>query len=92
MAAFLLVRHTVKDFATWKAGYDTHLPKRQEAGLIEHRLLRGADDPNDVVLLFEARDLERARAFAASDELRERMRSLGVQGRPELCFLRDQGT
>lgn len=85
--AFLLIRHKVKDFMAWKAGYDAHHPQRTEAGLTEHYLLRGADDANEVVLLFEARDLERARAFATSADLREKMQEVGVIDKPEIYFL-----
>jgi hypothetical protein len=41
------------------------LPARQKAGLKELHLLRNADDPNEVILLFEADDLQKAREFAA---------------------------
>lgn len=84
---FLLVRHRVQDFRRWKAGYDAHLPKRAEAGLTEKYLLRDADDASQVVLLFEAQDLDRARAFAASADLRQKMDELGVIDRPDIYFL-----
>ena len=58
----LLVRHNVADFAKWKPVYDAHLAARQKAGLREKNLLRSIDNPNEVVLLFEAEDLKRAQA------------------------------
>jgi hypothetical protein len=87
MASYLLVRHKVKDFSTWKSGYDAHLPKRNEAGLTEKHLLRGASDPNEVVVLFEAKDLGRAKAFAESADLRETMQKVGVVDKPDIYFL-----
>jgi hypothetical protein len=87
MASFLLIRHKVRDFAEWKRGYDAHLPKRVEAGLTEKHLLRGAQDSNEVVLLFEAKDLNRARAFAETAELRETMQKVGVLDKPDIYFL-----
>ena len=66
MASFVLIRHKVRDFSEWKRGYDAHLPKRTEAGLTEKHLLRGANDPNEVVLLLEAKDQNRAKAFVES--------------------------
>lgn len=87
MAAFLLVRHKVRDFSEWKRGYDAHLPKRAEAGLTEKHLLRGADDSNEVVLLFQVRDLNRAKAFTASADLRETMQKFGVLDKPDIYFL-----
>ncbi|MFN7972627.1 MAG: cyclase [Acidobacteriota bacterium] len=87
MPSFVLVRHKVKDFATWKPFYDAHIGKRQEAGLTERQLMRADDDPNHVILLFEAKDLGRARAFAESPDLRETMTKAGVMDRPDIFFL-----
>ena len=87
MASYMVVRHKVRSFTEWKAGYDAHLPKRVDAGLTEKHLLRGADDPNEVILLFEARDLNRARAFAESADLRETMQKVGVIDKPDMYFL-----
>jgi hypothetical protein len=87
MANFLLVRHKVRDFSEWKRGYDSHLPKRIEAGLTEKHLLRGANDPNEVVILLEAKDLARAKAFAESPDLRETMQKVGVLDKPDIYFL-----
>jgi hypothetical protein len=89
MATYMLVRHTVRDFSAWKPGYDAHLSKRAEAGLTEMHLLRGAHDANEVVLLFRAADLGRAKAFAESSDLREVMTKVGVVGRPDIYFLTD---
>jgi uncharacterized protein YeaO (DUF488 family) len=87
MAGFLLVRHKVRDFSEWKRGYDAHLPKRAEAGLTEKHLLRGANDSNEVVLLFQAKDLNRAKAFVESADLRETMQKFGVLDKPDIYFL-----
>ena len=70
-----------------KPVYDNHLPARQKAGLKEVHLLRNIDDPNEVVLLFEAEDVQRARDFAASSDLRETMQRSGVVVRPALRLL-----
>jgi hypothetical protein len=87
MASFLLVRHKVRDFSEWKRGYDAHLPRRAEAGLTEKHLLRGANDSNEVVLLFQAKDINRAKAFAESADLRETMQKAGVLDKPDIYFL-----
>ena len=84
---FMLLRHKVRDFKTWKAGYDAHQPARTEAGLAEKHLLRNSDDPNEVVILFEAQDLDRAKAFTQSADLREKMEEFGVIDKPDIYFL-----
>ena len=83
----VLVRHNVADFAKWKPVYDAHLAARQKAGLREKNLLRSVDNPNEVVLLFEAEDLKRAQTFAESTDLREAMQKAGVVGKPDILFL-----
>lgn len=89
MSTFMLVRHKVRDFTDWKAGYDAHRPRRQEAGLTELHLFHGSDDPREVVLLFEDQDLSRAKEFAASTDLQQKMQEVGVVDRPEIFFLKD---
>ena len=83
----LLVRHLVADFAKWKPVYDDHLASRQKAGLRETNLLRSINNPNEVVLLFEAEDLKKAQAFSESSDLREAMQKAGVVGKPDILFL-----
>ena len=83
----LLVRHKVLDFSKWKPAYEAHLPARQQAGLREEHLLRNMDDPNEVILLFEVKELEKAKEFGASAGLREAMQDAGVVDKPDLYFL-----
>jgi len=90
MITTIFVRHRVKDFTIWKKAYDAHLPKRIEAGLTERGLFRVDTDPNEVVILFEAKDLVRAKKFAESVELREVMEKAGVIGKPDILFLNEQ--
>jgi hypothetical protein len=85
--SYLLIRHKVKNFDTWKRAYDDHRVARKVSGLKELRLLRTRSNPNDIVLLFEARDAEKARAFAKSKDLRDAMKAAGVMGTPEILEL-----
>ena len=55
----------------------------------EVRLLHGADDPNDLTLLFETSDLPKTKAFAESSDLQEVMKKAGVVGEPEISYLKD---
>jgi hypothetical protein len=87
MSNYILIRHKVKDFSEWKHAFDGHQPKRAEAGLTEKHVLRGAQDPNEVVVLFEARDFNRATAFTESADLRDAMQKAGVLGKPDVYFL-----
>ena len=84
---YVLIRHKVADFTKWKTIFDAHRGVRQEAGLKEKYLLRDVLDLNGVVILFEATDLQKARSFMDSADLREVMKKAGVLGKPEVSFL-----
>jgi hypothetical protein len=85
--AHMFIRHKVQDFDKWKPVYDSHQQARAAAGLQELHLWRNGDDPNDIFLLFEVADVEKAKAFARSSDLKERMRDAGVMGAPDIFFL-----
>ena len=85
---YILIRHKVADFAKWKPVYDAHSSARQKAGLKEEHLFRNAENPNEVLLLFSMEDVDKAKAFAASGDLREAMKKAGVSDKPDLYFLR----
>jgi len=84
----MLIRSKVADFAKWKPVYDAHLSARQKAGLKEEHLFRNADDPNEVLLLFSVEDLDKAKTFIASDDLRQAMEKAGVSDKPDVYFLK----
>ncbi len=84
---YVLVRHKVADFSTRKAAYDSHFPARPKAGLKQEHLLRDIDNQNEVILSFEAQDVEKAREFSNSPDLREAMQKAGVVDKPDIYFL-----
>jgi hypothetical protein len=85
---YLMVRHKVADFAKWKPVYDAHGSARGDAGLKEVHLLRNIDNPNEVILPFSADDLDKAKAFTASADLRDAMQRAGVTDKPDVWFLK----
>ncbi len=64
------------------------LSARQKAGLKEEHLFRNADDPNEVMLLFSVEDVDKAKAFTGSDDLRQTMENAGVSDKPDFYFLK----
>lgn len=85
--SYLLVQQSVEDYNKWKAVFDEHGAARQAAGSKGGFVLRNADDPNQITILLEWDNLDSARAFAGSDELREAMQRAGVTGPPNVYFL-----
>jgi hypothetical protein len=49
--------------------------------------MRNTENPNEVIILFEAEDLQKAKEFGASSDLRERMQEAGVVDKPDIYFL-----
>ena len=87
---YALFKARVKDFAAWKESFDAVKMKRQEAGITERYVLRGADDRNEVVLLLEVKDLARAKAYFESPFLKNVMEKGGVIGKPEFHVFNDE--
>ena len=85
--AYILVRHKVQDYAKWKPGFDEHATTREANGSKGGLVFRNADDPNEVLVLLEWDDLEKARQFAQSSDLREKMQEVGVVDQPDVYFL-----
>ncbi len=82
----MIIHHRVRDYATWRPVFDAHEPARTAAGLSNGRVFRSADNPNDLILLFDFADRRKAEEFAASDELKTAMQRAGVEGRPDMHF------
>lgn len=85
--ALIIVRHKVKDFATWKSAFEGHQASQTAAGLLNPRVFRSADDPSEVVILFDAQDIGEAKQFADSPDLQSAMASAGVTDKPDIYFL-----
>lgn len=84
---YLLVRHKVADYAKWKPLFDQHAETRKANGSRGGQLLRNANDPNELLILFQWDDLNKARQFAESSDLRETMQRAGVIDQPDVYFL-----
>ena len=87
--ASMFIKLRVADYAKWKAVFDENEAVRTANGITAHSLHRDADDPNVIIVAFRVSDLNRAKEFAASDELRSTMERAGVQGPPEIWFADD---
>ena len=83
----ILIRHKVADFGKWKPVYEDHRFAREAAGLKDLHLWRNEGDPTEIIVLFEASDLAKAKEFIGSSDLKEKMQAAGVQGAPDIMFL-----
>jgi hypothetical protein len=82
----LIVQHRVKDYRKWRRAYDDHAATRRKAGLGSGQVFRGADDPRKVAIVFKVKDIDKAKAFTQSDDLKKAMKAAGVVGKPTIMF------
>jgi len=85
----LIVQHRIKDYRKWRRTHDAHAPMRRKAGLSLGRVYRGADDPDQIAVVFKIRDSEKAKDFAKSDDLRKAIKAAGVIGKPTITLIVD---
>jgi heme-degrading monooxygenase HmoA len=71
--AFVLIEHLVGDFETFKQVYLDDGERRRMSGSQGGTVYRAADDPNNVIIVLEWDDAERAREWAESLELNQAM-------------------
>jgi quinol monooxygenase YgiN len=88
----VLVHHQVADYNNWRSVFDAALDFRHNGGECSCRIFRKAGNPNDLTLLFEWENIDRAKHYMTSDELREKMRQAGVIGVPEIQYLAEMYT
>ena len=83
----IIIQHTVKDYAKWKAGYLAHDSMRLAYGISQYRLGRGMIDSNMVVVVDKITDVAKAKEFAASPNLKDAMAKSGVTGKPTVSYV-----
>jgi heme-degrading monooxygenase HmoA len=71
--AFVLIEHLVGDFEVFRQVYLDDGERRRISGSKGGKVYRAADDPNNVIVVLEWDDTERAREWAASLELEQAM-------------------
>ena len=84
---YLMLKISVEDFAKWKDTFDRIEPERINAGSKGGYIFRNVDDQNQVVLILEMEDLDRAREFLGSPQSQQAMQEAGITGVPEILFL-----
>ena len=85
----LLIRHTVADYDAWRRAFDADAGTRRANGSGGARVFRSDADPDEVWVLLEWDDLQRARLFVRSDDLMDLMERAGVTDRPDCWYLEE---
>ncbi len=79
------IKHGVTDVARWRQAFDEHDEDRRRYGLTVRSVEQSPDD-SEIIIVLDATDLERAKEFAASANLREAMLGAGALGPLEIWF------
>lgn len=85
----MLIRLKVADFAAWLPAFAGEGAIRRAHGARQERVFRNALDPNEVFVLLDWDDLERARLYADSDDARVAPWQAAVSDSPEIWLLQD---
>jgi hypothetical protein len=84
---YLIVKHRVEDFDTWHEVFHSNEHMLAESGFGKMEILRGAFEPNLVVVILEVKDQAKAKAFTSSQGALDSANLGGVIGNPESCWL-----
>ena len=87
--AQLLIKHKVKDYPSWKKVFDGFIETRRASGEKSYKIMHPENDGNDLLAIFEWDNLENAKKFAGSSQLKQTMGNAGVIGQPEVYFLEE---
>ncbi len=85
--ATLIVHHKVQDYSAWRKIFDEDATRRKEYGSTRFQVLKSASDPNDLTVIMDSPAVDKAKAFASSDALKEKMKNAGLISQPEMSFL-----
>jgi quinol monooxygenase YgiN len=86
--ATVILSHEVKDFATWKTGFDKGEPLRAAAGVKTTGVFTATDNDNHVTIITEFPSAEAVQGFLSNPALQADMETAGVIGKPEIKILK----
>jgi quinol monooxygenase YgiN len=85
----VLVHVSVKDQSAWKKGFEQAGALRKKFGSLGVNAFAKVDDPNEIYIVGEYKDLEQARQMFQSQEFRDATQAAGLTKPPEVTFLFD---
>ena len=84
----MFIRHDVADYGAWRRAYDAFDPERRQMGVVGEAVYLSTEKDRDVTVFHDFETLEAAKAFIASQRLREVMGAAGVTSVPTIWFTR----
>jgi hypothetical protein len=88
----VIVRHRVRDFDVWKPFFVGDSKRQRESGFTQWHLTRNKHDRNEIVVIFECADLDKAKPMLSDPSLGDLMKKAGVLDQPTIFFLEEVET
>ena len=85
----VIIRHKVRDYDAWKPYFVGDVKRHHDATFTRWHITRSAQDKNELVIIFECEDLEKAKTITSDPSLAELMKKAGVLDQPTIYFLED---
>jgi hypothetical protein len=85
----VLVEHRVKDFDHWKPFFTRDAKRQRKAGFTRWTIGRSIDDPDDVVVVAECTDLDKAKEVYSDPEVGEIVKKAGVVGKMTFLLIEE---
>lgn len=85
----VIVRHKVRDLGAWKPFFVGDAKRQRDAGFTGWHLTRNKYDMNELVIIFECADLDKAKPMFSDPSLAELMKKAGVLDQPTVFFLEE---
>ena len=80
------VRHTVADYAKWRAVFDGHDATRKEFGAKKSEVFANSQNPNEILAVLEWENKAQAINFLEKSNIKEIMKNGGVLTAPDISF------
>ncbi len=86
---YVLIIHSVEDYAKWKIMFDEHRGVRKAKGSRGASILSNQNVSNQIVVITEWDDMESAKNFAEAEDFKILMEKSGVIGLPAVYYLEE---
>ncbi len=83
----VIMSHRVKDYKEWKKYFDADKARRTGAGLKEVAVGANSKDRQEVHMIFQTSNLEKAMKIMDETDLKETMKKAGVISEPKMLIL-----
>ena len=85
--ATVILNHNVEDYKKWRPVFDSDSRRRKEAGMMNERVFRSADDPNNIYIIAEVADISSTARMMNDPDLAAKMKEGGVISKPTVTVL-----